>query len=80
MRSRTEILEIISEEMEDVLGTDPGTINEETRLVEDLQVDSLDEVELIMGLEHNHGISITDEEAYKVKTVKDIIDIIQAKD
>ena len=44
--------------------------------VDDLGADSLDQVELIMAMEEEFGISISDEEAEKIATVKDAIDYI----
>ncbi len=45
--------------------------------VDDLGADSLDQVELIMAMEEQFGISISDEEAEKIVTVKDAIDYIE---
>lgn len=49
----------------------------EASFVDDLGADSLDQVELIMAMEEEFGISISDEEAEKISTVKDAIDYIQ---
>lgn len=49
----------------------------EASFVDDLGADSLDQVELIMAMEEEFGISISDEEAEKIATVKDAIDYIQ---
>ena len=54
-------------------------ITEASRLVEDLGADSLDTVELLMAFEEELGISIPDAEAMKMKTIKDIVDLIDAK-
>ena len=56
-----------------------SSITLESKLVEDLGADSLDSVELLMAFEEEFGISIPDEEAMKMKTVKDIVDIIETK-
>jgi acyl carrier protein len=45
--------------------------------VDDLGADSLDQVELIMAMEEEFGISISDDEAEKIVTVKDAIDYIE---
>jgi len=45
--------------------------------VDDLGADSLDQVELIMAMEEEFGISISDEKAEKIVTVKDAIDYIE---
>ena len=43
------------------------------RLIEDLDVDSLDTVELIMAFEEEFGIEVSDDDAEKARTVEDII-------
>lgn len=45
--------------------------------VDDLGADSLDQVELIMAMEEEFDISISDEEAEKIATVQDAIDYIE---
>jgi acyl carrier protein len=50
-----------------------------TRLREDLNVDSLDAVQLIMDLEDLFSISINDDEAQSFKTVGDIVKFVEAK-
>ena len=49
-------------------------IKPETRMIEDLSIDSLDMVEMIMTIESEFGISITDEQITSMQTVQDIID------
>ena len=51
---------------------DPSTINEDTRIIEDLEADSLDIVEMLMTLEEDYGISIPDDEVREIKTVGDV--------
>jgi acyl carrier protein len=47
--------------------------------MDDLGADSLDIVELIMAMEENFGIEITDDELLKIRTVRDAIDFIVKK-
>lgn len=56
---------------------DPETITMDTSLVDDLGADSLDVVELIMFLEDLFGISITDEDAAQLDTVRKIVDYLE---
>ena len=49
----------------------------EASFVDDLGADSLDQVELIMAMEEEFGLSISDEEAEKIATVKDAIEYIE---
>ena len=48
-------------------------------IVDDLGADSLDVVEIIMGLEEEFDIEIPDEDAEKITTVKQIIDYVEEK-
>ncbi|MFW6113403.1 MAG: acyl carrier protein [Actinomycetota bacterium] len=51
-------------------------IREESRFKEDLEADSLDLVELLLEMEREYGFKISDEEAEKILTVRDAIDLI----
>jgi len=57
---------------------DPDTITRETNVMNDLGADSLDLVELIMSLEDEYGVSVTDESVYEHKTVGEIADYIES--
>lgn len=57
---------------------DDTEINLETSFVDDLEADSISLVELIMGLEDEYGIEIEDEDAEKIKTVKDAVDYLES--
>ena len=71
-----EVLAKIKEVVADKLDTDPGDVNAEASFIEDLGADSLDVVELIMGLEDEFGIEISDEEAENIRTVGDAVQFI----
>lgn len=51
----------------------------DTRLVEDLEADSLELVELAMALQEELGITIEDEDMAKLKTVRDVLEYSQSK-
>ena len=55
----------------------PDTITLDTNLVDDLGADSLDVVELIMSIEDEFGISISDEEAANLNTVQKIVNFVE---
>ena len=56
---------------------DPESITLDTNLIDDLGADSLDVVELIMSLEDEFGLSISDEDAAQLYTVGRIVDYLE---
>lgn len=61
----------------DQLGVDEDDVTMEANFVDDLGADSLDIVELIMGLETEFDIEIPDEDAEKIVTVGDAVNYIK---
>ena len=60
------------------LGVDEAEVTANASFVDDLGADSLDTVELVMAFEEAFDIEIPDEEAEKIKTVKNAVDYINA--
>ncbi len=60
------------------LGIDANSIKPEQEVVKDLGADSLDVVELIMALEDEYGITLPEGDVENVKTVQDIVDMMNA--
>ena len=61
----------------DQLGVDESEVVSSASFVEDLNADSLDLVELIMSLEEEFKVQITDEDAEKITTVQEAEDYIE---
>jgi acyl carrier protein len=68
------VKEIVCEQ----LGVSEDEVTPEASFIEDLGADSLDIVELVMALEEEYEMEISDEDAEKIKTVKDVIDYIES--
>ena len=61
------------------LGVKPEEVTPQASFIEDLGADSLDTVELVMALEEEFGVEISDEDAEKMTTVGDAIKYIDEK-
>ena len=66
------VIEIIVEQ----LGVSEEEVTPEASFIDDLGADSLDLVELIMAMEEEFGLEISDEDAEKIQTVQDVINYI----
>jgi acyl carrier protein len=62
----------------DQLGVNEAEVTGTASFVDDLGADSLDTIELVMAFEEAFGIEIPDEDAEKIKTVKDAIEYVEA--
>lgn len=71
----TKIKQIIAEK----LGVSEDKITPQSSFIDDLGADSLDQVELIMAFEDEFDVEIPDEDAEKMKTVKDAMDYLDSK-
>ena len=77
--SAQSIAEKVKKIIAEVLSVDMEEVVPEASFVDDLGADSLDLVELIMSMEEEFDISISDEDAEQIITVKDAIDSIESK-
>ena len=68
-----EIFDKVKEVVSDVLKMDSKDIKAETRFVEDLKADSMDQFFLVDGLCEKFNINITDEDARKIHSVEDAV-------
>ena len=73
-----EVAERVKSVLSEQLGADEGDLAEEASFQEDLDADSLDLVELIMELEDQVAIKISDDDAQKITTVGQAVDYVVA--
>jgi acyl carrier protein len=76
---RDEALGVLREVAVEVLSVEPDIVTEEARFKEDLDADSLDLVELVMGLEERFDISVPEEDLEGVATVGQAVDLVLTK-
>lgn len=69
METKERIMNLLA----DKLGYERCEIKEEQDLITELGIDSLDMVEIIMGIEEEFGLKIDDKEVEGIKTVEDLI-------
>ena len=67
------VAEVIAEQ----LGVAKDTITKDSNILEDLGADSLDIIEMLMTLEEEYGITIPDEQIGQVKTIGQIVELIE---
>ena len=78
MATREEVTDQIKQILVQQLGIDEDQVTLQASFQQDLDADSLDLVELIMELEDQFDIKITDEEAQKISTVGEAVDYVMA--
>ncbi len=72
------MLERIQKIIADELNIDEGGISLDTRLQEDLGADSIDAMNIVMRIEEDFSVTVSDEEIARIKTVSDILDSIKS--
>lgn len=73
---RDQVLTLVREHLAEELEVEVGKIDETTRFREDLDADSLDLYELVMELEDNYGVAVSEEQATRIKTVGDAVGFV----
>ena len=69
-------LEKLKKVIAEVLNVDPEEITPESTFVDDLGADSLDVYQIIMAVEDELGIEVNEEDAEKISTVGDAVELI----
>ena len=72
------IFETVRDTLAKQFDLEPSTITLDTNLIDDIGADSLDVVELIMSLEDDYNIQISDDDAAKLTTVAKIVDYLES--
>lgn len=76
---RAEIESKLTDVLVDELGLERDKVTSDATFEEDLEVDSLGVVELLMALEDSFGVTIADDEAEKIVTVSQAVDVVEQK-
>lgn len=76
--AEADVLERVKKIVVERLGVKEEDVTPEASFKDDLDADSLDIVELVMELEDEFGLEISDEDSEKIQTVGDVVDYIQS--
>ena len=72
MDTMEKVVTLLSEQ----LGVDKDKITADSDVVKDLGADSIDVVQLLMAMEDEFGVTVTEDDASNLKTVEDIVSLI----
>lgn len=74
-----EILDRLTEVLVDSFDVDPALIRPEAHVVDDLDLDSIDAIDLAVGLRERTGIDLSEAELKNLRVVDDIVDLVRRK-
>lgn len=73
------VLDKIKEIIKDVLGRDASSFDENTDIMNDLKLDSLDIVDLVMSVEDEWGVVVDDADIESLRTLGDVVKYIESR-
>jgi len=76
---KDEILGRVTEVLVNSFEIDPAEIKLDSHVVDDLDLDSIDAIDLAVGLRERTGLDLTEEELKSIRVVQDIVDLLRAK-
>lgn len=71
------ILDKVKELVAEQLNISKDSINENSNIIEDLGADSLDVIEMLMTLEEEYGVTIPDDKIGQIRTISQIVALIE---
>ena len=74
-----EILRRVVEVLANSFDLDPDQIHPTSHLFEDLDLDSIDAIDLVVGLEEETGLDVNEEELKAIRIVQDVVDLVHRK-
>ena len=76
---KAEILTRVVEVLAKSFDLDPDQIHPTSHLFEDLDLDSIDAVDLVVGLEEETGLDVDEDELKAIRIVQDVVDLVDRK-
>jgi acyl carrier protein len=77
--SKQEILERVTEVLVDAFEIDPADVRPDAHFVDDLDLDSIDAIDLAVGLRERTGLELSEAELKSIRVVQDVVDLLCRK-
>jgi acyl carrier protein len=77
--SKDEILLRVSEVLVETFDVEPDQIQATTHLVDDLDLDSIDLIDLVVRLEEETNLDLAEDELRKLRVIQDVVDLVHRK-
>ena len=74
---QTEIFDKVSATLIEMFQLDPRTVTREARLIEDLDLDSIDAVDMAARIQELTGKRVAEDDLVRMRTVGDVVDVIE---
>ena len=79
MRSRDDILAEVQRTLKELFDIDPARVTFETRVVEDLDLDSIDAIDLAVRIEELTGSRLAEDSLRNIRTVNDVVSLLEVQ-
>jgi len=79
MHSKDEILKWVVEILVNEFGVDPAQLRPETRLEDDLDLDSIDAIDMAVRIEEKTRLALSGDDLGSIETIEDAVDLIHAR-
>jgi acyl carrier protein len=77
--TKEEILTRVTEALAQSFDLDPSQVNPGAHLFDDLDLDSIDAIDLVVGFEEETGIDVNEDDLKTIRIVQDVVDLIYRK-
>lgn len=75
--TRDQLFELVASVAAEIAGRDQAEVRPDSSMRSDLSMDSLEDVEMALELEERCGKSITDEDMENLRTINDVVDLLE---
>jgi len=77
--SKQDVLSRVTEVLVRSFDLDPDEVHPTAHLFDDLDLDSIDAIDLVVGLEESTGLKVVEEELVQIRVVQDVVDLVHRK-